>query len=582
MEGRGSSAQTQKVESPAAMPTRSTSARFLLDLEQVERNIDSDVMQSATKKILFPCKTSTAVIHSRMNVSQYLEACSQNVSAEIWSLFENTFKNTFPGWRDRRLPVMRMIRDANSVLDLLDKDGLQLDLDEYLNNIFLVNDSWSLLRRNSEGYFLQDGIKLSTYDNDLQYPNTVHLIGYFKPYIMDLYWIYMIQGNSVPSGMIKSMINSSNRQSFQYAGRVDTGLVPINSEQLAAIQQMKTNVEGIQGPPGTGKSTTIYHIVKGCVPQDMNCLVVCVQNKALESIVDKLSIDDGLKFVVVGNDSRLNTNCKKYTIFGLIESSEKYLSCLKELRRLDKISSLLHQTYQQKKDICKATSKWSSAWDLYINSKYCHLRHEDQMYHAKVLWQRKHLKETCNEVYQEILSTRNIFVSTVDSVQNIRQGKRCVLVIDEAGVVPEFKMPALIVSHTIESVIAIGDQKQLTPFSYTGNGNSFFHRLAKTLTFPMLKTQYRMHRNICDVVSKAFYNNELVTWSNIVRKDGRVEWCDHIQGEDGKSSKYNQREIDVLTSTMSKQDLRNYIESNSVMIITFYKEQFTRLWMLRR
>eukprot|EP00960_Hanusia_phi_P013821 405384-Hanusia_phi.AAC.3 len=568
------------------------SARAFLDIKDVEKDIDYEIMKMATKQILFPSNTSTRFVHSTMSNRQYLEACSQNILAEIWSLFENTFKNTFVGWRDKRLPAMRARIVGDEVVSLLDKDGKESSIDEYVNNVFLVRDSWCLLRHSKEGYVLQQGISLSRYDRthhrdigNAKLLSDIHLVGYFKPYISDLYWIYMMLNNSVPSGMLGALIDTSRRKKFEYASHVDTSLIPINNEQLEAIQLMKTDVEGIQGPPGTGKSTTIYHIVKGLVPQDMNCLVVCVQNKALESIVDKLAVDSNLKFIVVGNDSRLNTTCKKYTIDGLIESREEFVSALAEFKRLGKITRLLARQYQKKIDICKKKGqtagpeqdKWLLAWELYIDSKYSSLRNDSRAYDTQTNVQRRVLQKTCNEAYSEILESARIFVSTVDSVQNVQQYKDCVLVIDEAGVVPEFKMPALIVSHSVKSLIAIGDQKQLTPFSYTGNGYSFFHRLASNTTIPMLKTQYRMHPNICDMVSKAFYNDQLITWSSIVRSDGRVQWCNHDINEDGQRSKYNQHEIDVLTSTMKNCSLLEYIDRHSVMIITFYKEQFSRL-----
>jgi exoribonuclease R len=100
-------------------------------------------------------------------------------------------------------------------------------------------------------------------------------------------------------------------------------------------------------------------------------------------------------------------------------------------------------------------------------------------------------------------------------------------IIDEAGMVtePESMPPIQLTEH----VVLIGDHQQLQPVIQSRDAQdrglpvSLFERywnmlskndqqqLPKEITLTMLTNQYRMHPDICDVVSNVFYDNQLTT-----------------------------------------------------------------------
>jgi superfamily I DNA and/or RNA helicase len=214
------------------------------------------------------------------------------------------------------------------------------------------------------------------------------------------------------------------------------------------------------------------------------------------------------------------------------------------------------------------------------------------------------------------------------------QQQRFLLIIDEAGTVPEYKIP-LAVSLGVEAVIAVGDQNQLQPFTHTGaaNNNGFFHRLAKatssssSMMMIMLEEQFRMHPTISGFVSASFYGDRLITNPEVASARCSVPrsglcWVDYhgVDDDDASSSSssalllsvpekktpqqqqqqnniptktknhhrrhrtttmiYNQTELDIV-KTFLQDELPDLLsQGKTVMIITFYREQYHRLMLL--
>lgn len=153
-------------------------------------------------------------------------------------------------------------------------------------------------------------------------------------------------------------------------------------------------------------------------------------------------------------------------------------------------------------------------------------------------------------------------------------------------------MPLIAILGNVRRITCIGDQKQLVPFSNLDTRKmnvgptSFFHRLNAVLRIPMLQTQYRMSRDICNVVSTLFYDKRLVTDAGTARerkkankKNGPViSWIHHCTPEampkDGYSI-YNEQEITGVCSMLMHIAETN--GSKEVLVITFYKEQRDRI-----
>jgi superfamily I DNA and/or RNA helicase len=116
-------------------------------------------------------------------------------------------------------------------------------------------------------------------------------------------------------------------------------------------------------------------------------------------------------------------------------------------------------------------------------------------------------------------------------------------VLDEAGTVPESKVCSIIANMAkVTRIISIGDQEQLEPFTQIKHNNSrkrnpykraggggrslrattegYFHRCVRVLVklVPMLETQFRMHPQICNIVSNIAYNGILRTDPGVTSK----------------------------------------------------------------
>ncbi len=64
-----------------------------------------------------------------------------------------------------------------------------------------------------------------------------------------------------------------------------------------------------------GKSTTIFHIIQSRLPAGTVALVTCVQNKAVDSLAEKLaSTVHNCPFFVVGNAKNLGLTAAEYTL----------------------------------------------------------------------------------------------------------------------------------------------------------------------------------------------------------------------------------------------------------------------------
>eukprot|EP00049_Salpingoeca_infusionum_P018793 m.358777 g.358777 ORF g.358777 m.358777 type:complete len:791 (+) comp18286_c0_seq1:139-2511(+) len=171
--------------------------------------------------------------------------------------------------------------------------------------------------------------------------------------------------------------------------------------------------------------------------------------------------------------------------------------------------------------------------------------------------------------------------------------------LDEAGLIPEW--------HTIilgglfppdTPVICIGDQQQLKPFSafasWRGrqdlNGpEGFFLRLTRLLEFDRLRVQYRMHPDICDVVSEMSYDGELETHPSVLERcNGMPDeikviqgltWIHHTQREQRPAGRdvgwSNPDEVSLILSLLlSLEKVGSILQSGrTICVITFYQGQ---------
>lgn len=136
----------------------------------------------------------------------------------------------------------------------------------------------------------------------------------------------------------------------------------------------------------------------------------------------------------------------------------------------------------------------------------------------------------------QILQTAKVVICTVATACSRLVGsshatpllRRVTLaVLDEAGTCAERNMPVLLTLSSLQRVVAIGDHKQLQPFTKREAFNrrrqpipdGVFFRLQKAYrdyTHP-LRRQYRMHTEVCNYISATFYRGQLGTDDVVAR-----------------------------------------------------------------
>lgn len=408
----------------------------------------------------------------------------------------------------------------------------------------------------------------------------------------------------------------------------------------------------------------IAHIVSSCLSDDEVTLVTCVQNKAVDAIAQKLgSLPRGeLPFFVAGNVARLGIDAIKWTIDCQVDRDPRVVAlaqCRYRYGRLYVLFSdffaaknlLLNRNYLQgRREKIAETKKfknfqtetafltrdlWGRFWKVYIMSKYpiCY----DALKYFKTLKKSadKELADMLVFVRKEIINTARVILATTATASGSLASsedltpaflKLRTIIMDEAGTVPETKLPLLISLNPegIERIIAIGDQKQLQPFSRLtylqfsapAKGNSicwefsktkscknrsscryehietavvqteepmgFFQRLEKALpndSIPTLTEQYRMHPTVCKLVADLFYNGLLNTPSFIADDRKAIDpyglWWLTYEDKNAESipdrskSKQNITEAVLVVQLL----INGMNHGRSVMAITFYKAQ---------
>ena len=137
---------------------------------------------------------------------------------------------------------------------------------------------------------------------------------------------------------------------------------------------------------------------------------------------------------------------------------------------------------------------------------------------------------TANRITNQMLSSSLIVFSTLTELHKLTcetfkysglQRRIKFVIVDEAGTVPEWQAAFLIKVPSIEKMVWIGDTKQLPPFISNPLGKErrptkgFLERVQEQfanakISIPMLLRQFRMHEDIAQLVSAAFYDNKLI------------------------------------------------------------------------
>ena len=551
--------------------------------------------------LLFPTATNVIPIIPSETCTSYLHKCKNNLLAEIWAFYTSKINPSFQNWRD--VLMTRVYFDSSRMPNAtrfyanpddetpMDSKELAWNLVLYLNTIYLLAPSKAI---NSETptLLMQAGKRIddphSTGSDDY-----FHMLGYVKPYYCEHKAILLLQQHMSKQTLADDMrcilrqaSSPTSRVAFPYAtGRSFSATIPSNDLQRSIIQSLAHGIECIQGPPGTGKSTTIFHIIQNRLPDDHRAIITCVQNKAIDSIVEKLRTTD-MPFVVHGHPNRLGDHAKEYTLDAQALRDLEVVKVQSELKRATAIETLLynrmHAIMQR-----RLPRLWRRWWELYAAERNRALKNDCDRWFNSAQTLRQEVKTATKAAAERILETTRAHLSTMDGLASASIPRdRMVAIIDEAGTVPEFKIPHLL-SVGACAIVAIGDQKQLQPFTHNQDANpdGYFQRVARAIKAPMLTIQYRMHPAICGLVSSLFYDSQLKTAPPITAlraadpKNG-IRWLDYTDGHAesrDRERKCNMVEVRRIELFMHLELPSLLAQGKTVAIITFYKHQFAQL-----
>ena len=340
------------------------------------------------------------------------------------------------------------------------------------------------------------------------------------------------------------------------------------SQEDAIIKCFKNKLSLIKGPPGTGKSTVLsilaFHLIK-LKKKNHKILICAPSNRAVDNISFLLQKLKDIKFVRV-------------------LSPEKELS-----DDVDKTNCL----YKLSKEIINKDPKKNSKIIELINKreKYGYLKKSDMNEYRRIM----------SDIENEIVSQSDIVISTIcnSADQRLEDYFFQIVIIDEASqsLEPDSLLPLL---HKAEMAVLIGDEKQLGPTiiskecDISGFNISLFERLCYLYEgsdfISLLNEQYRMHEFLYRFSNDKFYNNEVITKSNIKLEDDVMElfpWPNknipsyfyHYNASEERTehkSYFNSTEINLIFENVKK--LVNIgVKSEDIGIITPYNAQKLKL-----
>lgn len=337
------------------------------------------------------------------------------------------------------------------------------------------------------------------------------------------------------------------------------------NNQIAAVRKAvgNSNVFLIQGPPGTGKTTVIAEVVQQLVNKGEKVLVSSQTHIAVDNVLEKLSESDDLCLLRVGAHAKLSDKIARYHIQGwrryYASDYEAYLS--NNIKLLTIIIERTEDFFNQEGNsfnkelinplVLTYNDKLQSSFrDMHHKFLQTIIRFErsslPDFREILIDWQ-KNLNEEEGIGDALVYNSIDVAFGTCIGLKTDRQfaenaPKFDTVIIDEAG--KANLSESFVPISMAKKVILVGDQKQLPPYidgslldeneegsfpkSYFGKDfvkediehalkTSFFEFLvnkSETKEFPisnieMLNYQHRMHPNIGQFVSDAFYEGKL-------------------------------------------------------------------------
>lgn len=310
----------------------------------------------------------------------------------------------------------------------------------------------------------------------------------------------------------------------------------LNATQNEAVRKVVAamDVAVVHGPPGTGKTTTLIEAVIETLQRETQVLVCAPSNAAVDWISEQLS-KRGINVLRIGNPLKM---------------SDEMLACSYERRYAD------HPDYHELWNIRKALRGDNGGLN---GAKRHRLRHRQTELEIKI-----------NADLFEQASV--VSCTLIGSAYHIMEHRHfSTLFIDEAAQALEPACWAAILKA--DRVVLGGDHQQLPPTvkcieaARKGLSNTLMQHIVKTKCecVTLLKTQYRMHRDIMAFPSRWFYNGALEAAPEVADRlvhlmDTPLTWIDTVRCGFGERQNRSMSRLNTDEAKLVVHSLRDYVD----------------------
>jgi len=378
----------------------------------------------------------------------------------------------------------------------------------------------------------------------------------------------------------------------------------LNHNQRVAVKKVlqAEKFHIIQGPPGSGKTHTITEIIKHLYNSGNRILVTTHTHVALDNIIERLGFVEQKDILRIGQNEKISDKTLKYSLeeqikfhpdYGKIHEKQVLIKKLQNYEISFEKNFLNHSNNKSIfYKIFNHLFNFKENESYYDNSSGNINKHNNIDRISEV---NKEIDDIKNNIQYDIVSGAKIIASTVLSSSGFltKDIEFDYVIMDEASQVPLYL--ALIPLLKTDKFVLIGDNKQLQPIqnrnsSYLLN-KSIFNLLIDKYpeNFTFLNIQYRMNKEISDIVSKLYYKNKLLTENTIKNqkitlKDNKYFLLneDIVTFIDTSSVDFNEEDISGgccnkyesdLVLHIVKALLSNDISEDEIGIITPYRKQ---------
>lgn len=326
-----------------------------------------------------------------------------------------------------------------------------------------------------------------------------------------------------------------------------------NNNQTLAVKRALGNKKLVlvQGPPGTGKTTVIVEIIRQLVKQGKKVLVCSQAHAAVDNIVEKLQAirpeDQHIQYMSIGNEGEEESWGDGFSSEGyqqFLTNNKQLIALLKTGASETTVEELIN-TFKYNESISK---KYMDSH--YYIAKYYNSSKELYTSIDKIL--NKMINESNRFSYGLLESCRyqmmDVILGTCIGIGMNRELKRSSLhfdtvIIDEAA---KANLAETLVPLSMgDRYVLVGDDKQLPPYSDSSIIEDFikqpnteipeldkktaiqavttslFEKIHNVESCPnecvtMLNYQYRMHPDIGNFISEAFYDGKVFMGENTI------------------------------------------------------------------